>query len=160
MSYIYSRFRFSIGFFSFFLEPFLYTRRENIPFSSRVLSSINSLPPPHSCAAVPATPALSYDTLRLYVPSTGRTFAALNATDGSELWKTADTEVWVSPVVSPKDDVVYSVRHGKGEFTAHDVKDGKALWEFDCSTYQSVNPFCQYSVEAELSLSSTGNVLY
>ena len=158
MSYIYSRFRFLWAFPLHSKRKILYIRRENIPFSSRVLFSINSLPPPHSCAAVPATPALSYDTLN--VPSHGGTFAALNATNGSELWKTPDTEIWVSPVVSPKDDVVYSVRHGKGEFTAHDVKDGKALWEFDCSTYQSVNPFCQYSVEAELSLSSTGNVLY
>eukprot|EP00568_Trieres_chinensis_P019857 CAMPEP_0183321496 /NCGR_PEP_ID=MMETSP0160_2-20130417/69017_1 /TAXON_ID=2839 ORGANISM="Odontella Sinensis, Strain Grunow 1884" /NCGR_SAMPLE_ID=MMETSP0160_2 /ASSEMBLY_ACC=CAM_ASM_000250 /LENGTH=204 /DNA_ID=CAMNT_0025488447 /DNA_START=99 /DNA_END=710 /DNA_ORIENTATION=- len=40
------------------------------------------------------------------------------------------------------------------------MTDGTPFWSISCSSFQDVNQFCQFSVEAEISLSSDGTTLY
>jgi hypothetical protein len=63
------------------------------------------------------------------------------------------------PQVSESASVVYVVEALTGNVRQHDALTGTRNWEFDCSDVSGVAS-CQDSVEAEFSISKSGNIVY
>eukprot|EP00567_Pseudictyota_dubia_P013152 CAMPEP_0197436880 /NCGR_PEP_ID=MMETSP1175-20131217/4234_1 /TAXON_ID=1003142 /ORGANISM="Triceratium dubium, Strain CCMP147" /LENGTH=675 /DNA_ID=CAMNT_0042966271 /DNA_START=276 /DNA_END=2303 /DNA_ORIENTATION=- len=117
--------------------------------------------PTNGRTPVPNSAALSNDGTMLFSASATNSFHRIDAASGNVTWTAVTaTEVVTEPRVSPDDTRVYTIQQGAGVVTAHDVSDGTAIWTTKCDKYQNQNPFCQYGVEAEFSVSSTGYYLY
>lgn len=104
----------------------------------------------------------SADGLRLYVPSASTSFYCLNAKNGNIMWKAEsyDSIYLTGAILSPDSTSVYSILHRDGTIQKRSTSDGELQWRFNCSSIPGRHPTCQDSVEAEFSLSSSGNLLY
>ena len=110
-----------------------------------------------------ATPiASSPDGLRLYVASSSTSFYCFNAKNGNIIWasETYDSVFLNGAVLSPDHSSVYTIQHRDGTVEKRSATTGKLIWSFNCTSIPGRHSSCQDSVEAEPSLSSTGNTMY
>ena len=110
-----------------------------------------------------ATPiASSPDGLRLYVASASTSFYCFNAKNGNIIWEseTYDSVFLNGAVLSPDYSSVYTIQHRDGTVEKRSATNGGLIWSFNCTSLPGRHSACQDSVEAEFSLSSTGNTMY
>lgn len=110
-----------------------------------------------------ATPiASSPDGLRLYVSSASTSFYCFNAKNGNIIWEseTYDSVFLNGAVLSPDYSSVYTIQHRDGTVEKRSAATGDLIWSFFCTSIPGRHSACQESVEAEFSLSSTGNTMY
>uniref|UniRef100_A0A7S4IZW6 Pyrrolo-quinoline quinone repeat domain-containing protein n=1 Tax=Odontella aurita TaxID=265563 RepID=A0A7S4IZW6_9STRA len=104
--------------------------------------------------------SLSRDEKRLFSASASTSFHAINAETGIVEWSvTTYSDIVNEARVSPDDKFVYTVERGNGKVTSYNTTDGRTLWSADCSDFHG-DQFCQYSVEADFSVSSDGCHIY
>ena len=110
-----------------------------------------------------ATPiASSPDGLRLYVTSASTSFYCFNAKNGNIIWEseTYDSVFLNGAVLSPDHSSVYTIQHRDGTVQKRSATTGELIWSLNCTSIPGRHSTCQDSVEAEFSLTSTGNTLY
>lgn len=107
----------------------------------------------------PAT--LSIDERSLFVASGANSFYSIDAYSGETQWREESDSPFVTEArVSPDGTRVYSIEQANGKVVSRDAETGDEVWAVSCATYDAFNPFCQYNVDAEFSLSSDGYDLY
>jgi len=104
---------------------------------------------------------LSIDERSLFVASGANSFYSIDAYSGETQWREESDSPFVTEArVSPDGTRVYSIEQANGKVVSRDAETGDAVWAVSCATYDAFNPFCQYNVDAEFSLSSDGYDLY
>lgn len=108
-----------------------------------------------------SAPTLSNDEMSMFVSSASGYLYSVETTSGLTQWiKETDSAIQVEARISPDGKILYSVERANGKITAHNSVTGDSLWSVYCGTYDQFNPFCEYGVSAEFSLSPGGCFLY
>lgn len=113
--------------------------------------------------ALLSTPAISSDGSQLFFSGASSGLYSVEAEKGKEVWTDEEegSEILAQPKVfeSGGEAVVYVIEALNGRIRQHDMDKGERNWEYDLCTGNEENVSCE-SVEAEFSLSPTGNVVY
>ena len=90
-------------------------------------------------------------------------FYCLSTDNGRSVWMdSTDSEVLVRPLIWEDDSgsVVYSIESRNGRVRQHDLYSGEVYWEYSCADINGLGDLCQASVEAEFTISPSGNIIY